>query len=151
MSNNEWSDDEDNNIILQPDKSYPPSDSDSEYEEYDYSKLNCKSYTFDNLELNKKKPVSAKIKETKQKDYINWYRSDVCKQTDNLKDSNNSNNSHKWVSKRMQHKRGDKNDICKQRHFNPRLPVPNKKQIVLKIKQSNTDFILKNHNEFPKL
>lgn len=147
MSNNEWSDDEDNNIKQQPEKFFPSSDSESEYEEYDYTKLKCKSYTFDNLNKNKLSSSKKEIKkkEIKQKEYINWYKSDMYKQTNNL------NKSNKWVSKRMQNKIGDKIDICKQRQFNPRLPVPNKKNKTYKINKPNNNLKLDNNNEFPKL
>ena len=147
MSNQQWSDDEeDNSIEEQPERLFPPSDSESEE---DYSELNAmiikkienkkEIYTFNENVIKKKqkKKENKPVKESKN-NKISW--SKLIIKEDDKKEK-------KWVSKRMNKLKEKEGKILKSRQFNPRLPIPNKKIIKKQSKIINTT----NINEFPEL
>ena len=68
MSNEEWSDDEDTNIEPQPDRMFPPSDSESEEDLSEYNKLILSKISDDNYNFFKEQPKKEIIpKEKKEK------------------------------------------------------------------------------------
>ena len=121
MTDNSWSDDEnDEEIQLKQDsRDFPPSDSESDDEE-DYNEMmkiiNSKKSQFD-LEYNddnikKKNSPETTIKKKNIKNNKKYIDFDMTK----------INKSNKWVSRRMQDKKGPE-----KRKFNPRFPPPTKK------------------------
>lgn len=152
MSDNEWSDDETNyeiNIKKQPNRDFPPSDSESEEEYENYNsiimeKLTQKSvdslYSMGNSLDNNKPKIEKnkkKVKENKKKIIIFDYS-----KVEETKPK-------KWVSKRMESKKKDEGKIkVIKRKFNPRLPLPLKDMFKRKSYESNQNL---NINNFPKL
>lgn len=147
MSNQEWSDDEEDNFIEeQPERLFPPSDSESEE---DFSEINAmilrkienkkEVYNF-NENIVKKKDKKKENKQNKEpkNNKISW--SELISKEDTKKEK-------KWVSKRMTQLKEKEGKIIKSRQFNPRLPIPNKKIIKNNEKNTNTP----NINEFPEL
>ena len=149
MSNQEWSDDEeDNNIEPQPERLFPPSDSESED---DFSEINAmivkklenKTDVFSFSETNLKKEVNKHNKKENTKkevknNKINW--TDFLTKEDSTKEK-------KWISKRMKDRKEKEGKVKITRKFNPRLPIPNKNKIKISEKIVN----MNNINEFPEL
>ena len=147
MSNQEWSDDEEDNINPQPDRMFPPSDSESdedfsEFNRLVLTKVKEDNYSFfksndSNNDNNPKKKY--KIKEKKDnKINIDW---------NNLEEDNKEK---KWQSKRMNDRKLKEGKIKNVRKFNPRLPIPSKK--LNKDKKKNiVKQININNEEFPEL
>lgn len=151
MSNEEWSDDEEDNIEPQPERLFPPSDSESED---DFSEINAmivkklenKTDVFSFSETNLKKEVNKHIKKEESKNTkkegknnkINW--ADFLKKDDSKKEK-------KWISKRMKDRKEKEGKVTVTRKFNPRLPIPNKNKIKKHEKIINTT----NINDFPEL
>ena len=139
MSNLEWSDDEENDIAAQPDRMFPPSDSESE-EEFDYSEIN--KLILDKVDENKYDLEEKEIKNTKK---VKKPKSDKNKITIDWNDLNKPKET-KWMSKRMKERKLQDGKIKKVRKFNPRLPVPNKIKIKKEKLNDNIDI-----NDFPEL
>lgn len=141
MEDNEWSDDE-IDIKEQPNRDFPPSDSetDSDYEEYNkliLQKFKDKEFSdFSNsFEKPKKKLKEKKEQNNKNKIFIDF--SSISEETAKKK----------WVSKRMENQKiKDGKVIKKVRKFNPRLPIPTKETFIKKIQNANFSV-----NDFPEL
>lgn len=144
MSNEEWSDDEDTNIEPQPDRMFPPSDSESEEDLSEYNKLILSKISDDNYNFFKEQPKKEIIpKEKKEKKEqksnkmnINW--SDFIKEKPKEK---------KWLSKRMEEKKLKDGKIKYTRQFNPRLPIPTRKK-KFSNKNNSHKYVLE---DFPEL
>lgn len=142
MSKLEWSDDEENDIVPQPDRMFPPSDSESEYE-YDYSEINklILDTTYENKYNFQEKIEIKKVKKSKsEKNKVTFDWNDLNKQKET-----------KWMSKRMKDRKIQEGNIKKVRQFNPRLPIPLKKY---KNKNKDKDKNVKeklNMKDFPEL
>lgn len=148
MSNNQWSEDEDNDIKEQPERIFPPSDSESE-EDYDYSKINNSKSLFENEEyllknqFKKNNENKVRIKKQKNKKTINWYDNEVS----------NEPEKKKWISNRMLNKKKRDGKIVTElkRKFNPRLPIPNNKTKINDSKKKYDILKLRNEKDFPNL
>ena len=150
MANLEWSDDEEDNINPQPDRMFPPSDSESD-EEYDYSELN-------KLILNKVNPNTYELNNCKSNNCEIQEASKVKKQRKREPKNNKviinwneltktETKEKKWMSKRMEERKQQEGKIKNIRQFNPRLPIPNKKNVNKNIKIKENF----NSNDFPEL
>lgn len=121
MTDNSWSDDENEEIELKQDnRDFPPSDSESEDDEEYYEMLkiiNSKNKTMDfescNINSNKSQDNNSDNnihKKNKIQNNKKFVKLDLTK----------LNKPKTWVSKRMQCKKGP--EI---RKFSPKLPIPN--------------------------
>lgn len=121
MTDNSWSDDENEEIELKQDnRDFPPSDSESEDDDDYYemlrivnSKNNKMDFENSNLSSNKSQENNLNNniqKKSKLKDNKKFVKLDLTK-LDKPKS---------WISKRMQNRKGPE-----VRKFNPRLPIPN--------------------------
>ena len=144
MSKNyNWSDDdEENDIVPQPERLFPTSESESDEEYEDYTKLinekinNCDINNKYNIEQNNRS-VKEKVKENKIK--INLWKT-----------LQNPEQKKNWKSKRMLQKRFNDGKVeVKQRQFNPRLPIPHKR--FFNDLKNSKKIINFNDNEFPEL
>ena len=147
MSKNyNWSDDDEIEIEPQPDRMFPPSETESDEEYENYNKIINEKLCNDDIDnrynIKQEKIVKNKnCKEIKQKTKINLWET-INKKPEEKKT---------WSSKRMQQKRINEGKIkVKNRQFNPRLPIPIKNN--KKILNNNNKFSIKfDKNNFPEI